>query len=280
MDRRDFLEQFRERLQTVIAESGLSRSAFATAAGMDRSTLSQLLSAGNDRLPRVETLAAIAARWQVSVDWLLGLSQRGSLGADIVQEQISIRGDSLSDADAMLMEWQRDATGYKIRYVPTAIPDLLRTEAVIGYDYMRGRGPNEQTQIKEAESRLDYTRRPETDMEVCMPVQQVRLLAEGRGIWSGLGRDSRRMQIGYMADLLDELYPTFRLFLFDELESFSIPYTVFGPQRAAIYVGDMYFVLNATDHIRALSSHFDNLIKRAVINAHRSPEFLRGLSVE
>ena len=54
MDRRDFLEQFRERLETVIAESGMSRSAFAAEAGMDRSTLSQLLSAGNDRLPRAE----------------------------------------------------------------------------------------------------------------------------------------------------------------------------------------------------------------------------------
>src|SRR3546814_16615461 len=87
MDRRDFLGQFRERLERTIRDSGLSRSAFAESVGMDRSTLSQLLSPSNDRLPRVETLAAIATARQVSVDWLLGLSQKGQLGTDIRSEE-------------------------------------------------------------------------------------------------------------------------------------------------------------------------------------------------
>ena len=279
MDKRHLGPVFRERLKVVLGRFAGNQAEFARSIGLDRSALSQLLSESSTRLPRAETLHAIAERHGVSLDWLMGLSQSELFSAEI-KPMLEIEDTYGASSDTLIAQWHSEAIGYKIRYVPTTIPDLLRTEAVIGYDYMRGRGPNEQTQIKEAESRLDYTRRPETDMEVCMPVQQVRLLAEGRGIWSGLSRDSRRMQLGYMADLLDELYPTFRLFLFDELECFSIPYTVFGPQRAAIYVGDMYFVLNATDHIRALSSHFDNLIKRAVINAHRSPEFLRGLKVE
>ena len=61
MDRRETVEVFRERLTDVIERSGLSRSAFATSAGLDRSTLSQLLSSNNDRLPRAETIAAIAS---------------------------------------------------------------------------------------------------------------------------------------------------------------------------------------------------------------------------
>ena len=83
-----------------------------------------------------------------------------------------------------------------------------------------------------------------------------------------------------MADLLEELYPTFRLFLYDQLQNYSIPYTVFGPQRVAIFVGEMYLVLNATEHIRALTRHFDNLIRRAVVTAHESAEFVRRLRVE
>jgi hypothetical protein len=117
-------------------------------------------------------------------------------------------------------------------------------------------------------------------MEVCMPRQRLELLAEGRGQWRSLGRDARRMQLAHMADLLEELYPTFRLFLYDQLRSYSIPYTIFGPQRAAIFVGEMYLVLNATDHIRALTRHFDNLIRRAAVSAHESAAFIRALAVE
>lgn len=279
MDKRDLGPVFRDRLKTVLHRFAGNQADFARSIGLDRSALSQLLADGSTRLPRAETLHAIAERHGISLDWLMGLSQSEKFAAEI-KPMLEIEDTDGASDDTMLAKWHQEAIGYKIRYVPSTVPDLLRTEAVISYEYMRGRGPAEVTQIREAENRLDYSRRPESDMEVCMPVQQIRLLAEGRGIWSGLGREARRIQIGYMADLLDELYPTFRLYLFDELESFSVPYTVFGPKRAAIYVGDMYFVLNATDTIQALSSHFDNLIKRAVINAHVSADYLRGLPTD
>ena len=51
-----------------------------------------------------------------------------------------------------------------------------------------------------------------------------------------------------------------------------------GPFRAAIYVGDMYLVLNATDPIRTLTRHFDNLIRAADVNAHETAAFARGLA--
>src|SRR5687767_14997730 len=169
---------------------------------------------------------------------------------------------------------------YKIRYVPAQVPDLLRTPAVIEYEYTGRSAPSPSAQLRNAEFRLDYSRRPETDMEVCMPRQRLELLAEGGGQWRRLARQARQDQLAQMADLLEELYPTFRLFLYDQLRSYSIPYTVFGPQRAAIFVGEMYLVLNATEHIRALTRHFDNLIRRAVVTAHESAAFVRGLRVD
>ena len=54
MDRREIVEGFRRNLLEVIERSGLSRSAFAAKVGLDRSTLSQLLSPENVRLPRSE----------------------------------------------------------------------------------------------------------------------------------------------------------------------------------------------------------------------------------
>ena len=280
MDRRDFLEQFRERLETVIAESGMSRSAFATEAGMDRSTLSQLLSAANDRLPRVETLASIAARWQVSIDWLLGLSQQGQLGADIMEEQISIRRDALSAADEMLLEWHREAIGYKIRYVPSSIPDLLRAEDVARYELGYFATARPEQAIEKAAVRLEYQRRPETDMEACSSLQSISGFARGEGIWRGLDRDARRRQLDHMIELVEELYPTFRWFLFDGLQRFTIPVTIFGPLRAAVYVGQMYIVFNSTEHIRTLTQHFDDLIRGAVIQPTDVPTYLRTLKDE
>jgi transcriptional regulator with XRE-family HTH domain len=279
MDKRDLGPVFRERLQVLIQRSGSTRAAFAQSIGVDRSALTQLLAGSSLRLPRADTLRSIAERYAVSLDWLLGLSQDETLAAEI-RPALEIAVAEGTDEDTLLERWHKEAVGYKIRYVPAQVPDLLRTPAVIDYEYSGRNAPSPSWQLRNAEFRLDYSRRPETDMEVCMPRQRLELMAEGRGHWRKLGRDARRTQLAYMADLLEELYPTFRLFLYDQLRSYSIPYTVFGPQRAAIFVGEMYLVLNATDHIRALTRHFDNLIRRAAVSANESAAFIRALPVE
>ena len=184
------------------------------------------------------------------------------------------------DEDTLLERWHKEATGYKIRYVPAQIPDLLRTADVIGYEYSGRAAPSPSWQLRNAEFRLDYTggRRP-TWRSACR--------ASGWSCWrrdtaTGAGSTARRAQaqLGYMAELVEELYPSFRLFLYDQLRTYSIPYTVFGPQRAAIFVGEMYLVLNATEHIRSLTRHFDNLIRHAVVSANESAAFMRTLTVQ
>jgi hypothetical protein len=102
-------------------------------------------------------------------------------------------------------------------------------------------------------------------MECCNSVQSVEALARGEGIWRDLPRSMRKEQLDHMIGLLDELYPTFRWFLFDGLHHFSVPLTVFGPLRAVIYMGQMYFVLNGREHIRILTEHFDGLIRAASV---------------
>ena len=265
MKRRQTVEVFRDRLTEVIARSGLSRAAFAARAGLDRSTLSQLLSPGNDRLPRTETIAAIAAREQVSVDWLLGISQEGRLEAGVLARVLEIESGAGSPADARLARWRAEAAGYKIRYVPTTLPDLLKTEDVIRYEYRAYEAVVPKVRIEQAEEGLAYSRQPETDSEVCSSVQSLKAFALGHGIWDGLPLSSRIAQLDAAAALSDELYPSFRWFLFDGLQRYSVPLTIFGRKRAAIYLGDMYFVFNSTEHIRVLTQHFDHLIRGAVV---------------
>lgn len=280
MGKRETLDTFRERLRFVIRQSGLSKTAFAARVGTDRSTLSQLLAEGGKRLPRAETIVAIAGNAQVSVDWLLGLTQEGQLGADVVNEAVAVEHGAGSLTDPRLYQWHAEAAGYKIRYVPSTIPDLLKTEDVIRYEY-QGRMPlRPEARIQQAEARLAYSRQPETDMEVCSPVQSMEAFARGEGIWRKLSVGARRAQLDSMAELIQELYPTLRWFFFDGLERYSSPLTIFGPLRAALYVGDMFLVFRSTEHIRVLTEHFDGLIRAAVVQPNETKNLILKLRKE
>jgi transcriptional regulator with XRE-family HTH domain len=276
MDKRDLADIFHQRLTTLFERSRRSQSAFADSIGLDRSALSLLLSGKTARLPRVETLLAIAEAHAVTLDWLLGLSQdEGVTGEMLSSPAIETSED---DGASLLMRWHAEAAGSKIRYVPARIPDLLRTAEVIAYETSAAH-QSADAQADAAAFRLDYNRAPGTDMESCMPCQTLEQFAEGSGIWSGLPVATRRAQLDHMAALIEELYPSFRLFLFDGRERFSIPYTIFGSTRVAIFAGQMYLMLNGSEAIRTMQLHFENLIRHTKVHAHEAAAFVRGLTV-
>jgi len=276
--RRALVDRFRQRLGEVIARSGLGRTAFAAATGIERSTLSQLLSPDNDRLPRLDTLASVAAARRVSIDWLVGLSQRPDLGGDIVETApLEIAPTDNTPLDARLAQWHAEADGYKIRYVPSNLPDLLKTDEVIAFECQALGGERSALEIGISHDNLRYQRRPDTDMEVCSSTQSIEGFARGEGLWRGLPVGTRKTQLRRMIALCDELYPGLRWFLFDGTERYSAPLTIFGPRRAAVFVGQMYLVFNATDQIRALGRHFDDLIRAAKVQPDRIGAYLRGL---
>ena len=275
IDRRQVLATFRERLDSVIRQSGMNRSQFAEHTSIDRSTLSQLLSPTNRRLPRIETLANVASTQQVSLDWLVGLTNAGPMQAQMLQEQMSFARSSLAHNDELLIEWLREAIGYKIRYIPSTLPDLLKTEEVIHFENLEFVASRPEQRIEISAARLAWTRGPETDLECCNSVQSVEGFARGEGIWRSLEPDLRVAQLDRMIQLTDELYPTLRWFLFDGRQRYAAPITIFGPLRAAIYLGQMYLVLTSNAHVRTLTQHFDDLIRGAVVQPPDIPEFLR-----
>lgn len=274
-DRRALLETFRERLRKVIADSGLNQSEFAASVGLDRSTLSQLLSTSNRRLPRVETLAAVARTQQASIDWLVGLSNVGTMQAEMMDEQPSFERNALAHNDERLMTWLHDAIGYKIRYVPSTFPDLLKTDDVIRFEMDDFVATSAEQLIETASARLAWTRGPETDMECCNSIQAVESFAQGTGIWRTLDLKSRLTQLDHMIELCAELYPTLRWFLFDGRQRYAAPITIFGPLRAALYLGQMYMVLTSAEHVRTLTAQFDDLIRGAVVQPPDIPAFLK-----
>ncbi len=277
MDRRETVRLFHGRLLEALQRSGLNRSALARQIGIDRSTLSQLLSAQNERLPRAETVAAMATALQVSADWLLGLSQDPNRLADILEHSVQVEADAPSPADARLARWHADAVGFKIRYVPTNLPDMVKTPELIEYEFRNYVARTTDQAIMARDDHLAYSRLPETEIEICTSVQSLQEFADGAGLWRGLDAEVRRRQLAEMADLIEGLYPTLRWFLYDGHERYSVPLTVFGAQRAAVYMGQMYFVFNTTEHIRVLTRHFDELIRSAVVQPPEVPRLLRDL---
>ena len=280
IDRRDTVRIFRARFLEALERAGLSRSALARQTGIDRSTLSQLLSLDNGRLPRADTVAAIASVLKVSLDWLLGLSHEARLGADVLQESLHFTPSAQTPVDENLARWHMEAAGYKIRYVPATLPDLIKTEEVMRFEFHDYAARSADQAIAASHGRLAYTRLPDTDMEICMPRQSLEAFARGEVMWTGLDRAVRTAQLVEMAAIADELYPSLRINLFDAMTHYSAPYTIFGPARAAVYLGQMYFVFNTTPHIRVLMNHFDGLVRAATVPATETVSFLRELAAE
>ena len=279
MDRRIIAPQFRDRLHMVITRLDLPQARFSQAIGIDRSTLAQLLSPDHDRLPRAETLIAIAQLANVTVDWLLGLSTRETNAPEMMEQQFSMEGQARSPFDNKFTVWAEEAAGYKIRTVPQTFPDLLKTVDVIRFEYELTQGVEVDTKLANAVARLDFLRRPETEIEACVPMQEIETLAAGKGRWQGLAAAQRRDQIANMAQLCRDLYPSFRLYLYDVRRISSSPFTVIGPLRASVFLGDMYLVFTSSAHVRVFARRFDDLIRAAAVQPTEIASFLDTLPI-
>lgn len=277
MDKRRTAVIFRQRVAQLLAQSGLSQTGFAQAIGIDRSALSQLISGQNPRLPRAETLLALAARFQVSADWLLGLTEDRGLvtqALNAVETEQALDEENRTDME----RWHHEVSGQKVRYVPAQLPDLMRTAAVIAYQAARNEQERRRLQTQ-TDRRLHFSRMPESDIEMCMPFQTLELFALGVGNWQGLDARARAEQLDHIAATVAELYPTFRMHLFDGRKRFAPPMTIFGYHRAAIYTGDTYLLVRSRPLVQDLARGFDGHIREAEIHAHEAAAWVANLTV-
>ena len=279
MKKQEIVAVFRQRMLESMTSRGLNQSALSRKAGVDRSTLSQLLSAQNLRMPRADTVASLARVLGVSSDWLLGLTSDSRLGAEILRQSLEVASHEPNPADNNLARWYEEAAGLKIRYVPANIPDIFKTEELLEYEYSKMIERPIDRAIEEARQQLDFSRVPENDMEITMSLHALEDLCNGHSLWSGLTRRARESQRRQILSVVEELYPSVRLYLFDGLKRFSAPYTIFGNRRAVLYLGQMFFAFNTREHVGILIRHFDDLICNAMVNAHETAGFLAGLEV-
>jgi len=277
LDKRDRARIFRDRLDQAMEQTGTNRSALARAAGVDRSTISQIVGDAGARLPNAQLVAACATALGVSADWLLGLTDRPEQAAQLVADALTMTEAPRALVDAQILDWHLEASGYKIRHVPALLPDMVKTEEVLRWEYGPSLGKTTDQAIGASQDRLALMRAARSDYEIALPLYEMDACAQGTGYYAGLGRDARLRQIDFIADLHGQLYPTLRIYLFDARRLFSAPITVFGPLLAVIYLGSSYLAFRDVERVQAISQHFDRLVREASVPSHMLPEHLARL---
>ena len=268
---------FRDRLAAAMARSGTSQAALARAIGVDRSTVSQLLDPQGTRLPNAQVAAESAAALGVSADWLLGLTELREPAAHLLAAGVTLTEAPRALVDDQIFAWHREAAGYKIRHVPATLPDMLKTEGMLRWEYEPALGWTTEQAIGASRDRLDWMRAARSDTEIALPLHELSTFARGEGYYAGLSPRIRREQIGYLADLHAQLYPTLRVHLYDARRVYSAPVTVFGPLLAVLYLGRNYLAFRDSERVQAISQHFDGLIREAAVPSRDFPAHLARL---
>ena len=201
IDKRRRAEQFRQRLRQAMETTQMSQSALARAIGVDRSTVSQLLKDGGARLPNAQVVGECAAALRVSADWLLSLSDRPESAAEIMANSLTLTAAPRALVDEQIFAWHREAEGYKIRHVPAGLPDMLKTRAMLEWEYSPHLGRTAQQAIGAAEDRLAWMRGAQSDYEIALPLFEIDSFAAAEGYYAGLSRDIRAEQIDRLLEL-------------------------------------------------------------------------------
>jgi len=276
MDRRDRALLFRQRLAEAMATRRLSQAGLARMVGVDRSTVSQLLADGT-RLPNAQLAADCAAALGISADWLLGLSPRSEPLADLLATSLTLTEAPRALIDETIFGWHREAAGYKIRHVPATLPDMLKTRAVVEWEYEPQLGRTAEQAIGAFEDRLKWMRGAGSDYEIALPLHELTAFATGTGYYEGLAPEVRRGQLEHLMRLCEQLYPSLRLCLFDARKLFSAPVTVFGPLLAVIYLGRHYLAFRDSARVETITQHFDLLVREAEVGARDMVAHLQTL---
>ena len=276
-DKRDRAELFRARLGEAMRRRSTSQSTLARAVGVDRSTVSQLLNGAGARLPNAQVVGECAGALGISADWLLGLTDRPETTADILASSLSLTQAPRALIDEQIFRWHKEAAGYKIRHVPAGLPDMLKTRAVLEWEYAPHLGRSTEQAIGASEDRLAWMRETQSDYEIALPLYELYSFVRGEGYYAGLPEPARREQSDYLIDTAEALYPRMRLSLFDARRLYSAPITIFGPLLTALYIGQNYLVFRDTERVQALTAHFDHLVREASIGARDLPDHIRAL---
>jgi transcriptional regulator with XRE-family HTH domain len=276
MNRTQRAQVFRQRIHEVLQDKGINRSQLADRSGIDRSTISLLLSDLHLRLPTGHVAAQIASALGVTTDWLLGLTADKFVATELLRQSLELAETSGFGPDDHTQKCIVEFQEAKIRNVPVSLPELMKTDQVMQLEYSKNPVRSVAQAKDDSAAQLANMRLPGRDVEFAMSWQSVAQLTQRAGVWAQLSSKEAKRQLAHMADLCQELYPATRLHLFDLTHHYSAGISVYGQRRAVVYIGSGYLVFNTTQHIAFLTRQFDTLVKDAVIRSDEVHDWLRS----
>ena len=272
MDKRNLAQIFSERLKLLIGTDKRGIARFLRNTAVDRSALSHFLDPESVRLPRAETLRCIAEAYGVSIDWLLGM-ENSPEGRQQIATSSDIESEVKIDGTTSLSHWYAEAADFKLRYVPSALPDMMNMSAdITDSSIIR------EVQQSAAENILGSINFADMDLEIAMPIQTLEDLTSQTGIWRGCSGELCKQQLLYMAQICEASYPTLRLHLYDGSQTFSVPYMIFGKQRIALYIGNAYLVITTPNQVKTFAQKFDTLVRQTIISPDKVHQTLSKLA--
>ena len=277
IDKRLRADTFRARLAQAMGDANATQSGLARQIGVDRSTISQLLTREGARLPNAHVIGSAASTLGVSADWLLGLSDRPERAADLLSTNLTLTETARAPVDEQIQAWHQEAQGYKIRHVPAALPDMLKTDALLAWEYAPHVGRTAAQAIGAASDRLDWMRHSRSDYEIAMPLYELTSFVGATGYYEGLPADIRLAQVDHFLDLTEQLYPRLRIYLFDAKRLYAAPITIFGPLLCAFYTGGHFMSFSDRERIQLFTRNFDRLVRESALGARQVPTHLRAL---
>jgi hypothetical protein len=70
--------------------------------------------------------------------------------------------------------------------VPATLPDMLKTRAVLEWEYEPATGPDGRTGDRRLEDRLDWMRASPSDYEIALPLHEIESFRRREGYYAGL----------------------------------------------------------------------------------------------
>lgn len=166
-----------------------SRSKLARETKVDRSTIGQLLKSDISRLPNAQLAADVATALGVSTDWLLGLTNRPERPGDIIAATMALSSAERSSADAQLLGWHREAAGYKVRHVPATLPDILKSEKMLNWEYSSAPDNGASQAVATMNEQREWLRSGVSDYEIALPLHELKACAEGNAYYDGISQE-------------------------------------------------------------------------------------------
>ena len=255
----------------------MTQSQLAGEVGVDCSTKSQLINGQGARLPNAQVVAECVAALSVSSDWLLCFSERLENAANLLADSFSLEHAPRALFDEQIFQWHQEAVGYKIRHVPATLPDMLKTDAMLEWEYGPHLGRTAEQAIGASRDRLNLTQASTSDHEIALPLHEMESFAASAGYCKGLPDEIRVQQIDYLSQLCSQMYPRLRLYMFDARRIYSAPVTIFGPLLAVLYIGLNYLAFRDNARIHTFTNRFDQLVREVSVNTLAIQEYIKAL---